>query len=539
MKKISYILLLLVFASFMLIGCDGMLKVDSDRDVFVDDYGLKSTNDSLYSIFGVLSQVEKLADSYVLLGELRGDLMDVTSKAGPYLKEINNFNISADNPYVNKKDYYAIINNCNYIIKNADTTLLKNNEKVMYKVLAAAKGIRAWTYMQLALNFKTVIYYEEPLLTLKDAEKSFPVYDLEQLADVLIKDIEPYKDYTKPSFGSLYTADISDCFFPIRFILGDLYLWTGQYENAANEYRDLIFKERYLITASYQSSLTVVNKVFNGGSELYWGSCFLTSSSENITNIIASNEYSDVFMLDSLVKDYQLTASPFILNDWDSSRYMNSATLDTLCDLRKRQSVMSNMEVGSTYFMGGASTLLTKNYLSKFIYMNLPSSVTKKVMPYRVALLYLRYAEAVNRLGKTHLAMAVLKNGLNPTIYNGVIIPVSEIPIPMPNYMNFTNSRFTYNIGIRARSLFHPELDDRFVIPATLDSIAKISYMEDLICNELALETAFEGNRFHDLMRIAIRRDSTDYLAAKVAAKHPNNSNILGILRDRNNWYLK
>lgn len=171
--------------------------------------------------------------------------------------------------------------------------------------------------------------------------------------------------------------------------------------------------------------------------------------------------------------------------------------------------------------------------------MNPARIVSKRIMPYRVALLYLRYAEAVNRLGKPNLALAVLKNGLNPTLLSLSVVPASEIPNPLPRYMNFTDARFVNNVGIRARTLLHPELDNRFVIPATLDSVAKILYMEDLICNECALETAFEGNRFHDLMRIALRRDSVEYLANKVAAKHPNNPGILGKLKDKNNWYLK
>ncbi len=542
MKKLSNILLLFLFASFMLISCDGMLNVNSDRYVFEDEYGMKSTNDSLYAMFGVFSQLEKLADEYVLLGELRADLMDVTTKSNPWLKEINDFAITPGNPYADKKQYYAVINNCNYIIKNIDTSIVKQNEKVMYKVYSAAKAIRAWTYMQLALNYKTVVYYKEPLLTLADAEKSYPVLELNQLADSLISDIEPYKNYAEPSFGSLYQARISDSFFPIRFLLGDLYLWTGRYEQAANEYRDLIFNNRYTIVADrFKSTLGVTNNVFSGSYNGFWGNCFVSGSPEIITCIAASNEFGNEFMMDSLVLDYQITSSKFAITNWDSQRYVHSATLDTLCDLRKIESVMANMVVGTNFISyWWNATTQTVNYLPKFIYMNRNTTLSKRVMPYRVALLYLRYAEAVNRLGKPNLAMAVLKYGLTPAnLYNPTIVPTSELSTPLANYMNFADSRFVDNIGIRARTLGKPELDGKFIIPAELDSVAKISYMEDLICNELALETAFEGNRFHDLMRIAIRRDSSNYLAAKVAAKHPNNPNIGSLLLDRNKWYLK
>lgn len=545
MKKIKNILLLFFFGSFMLVSCDGLLNVDSQRYVFEDEYGMKSTNDSLYSMFGVFSQLEKLADEYVLLGELRGDLMDVTENSNPWLKEINDFDITTKNPYADKRQYYAVINNCNYIIKNVDTSTVKQKEKVMYKVYAAAKAIRAWTYMQLALNYKTVVYYSEPLLTLEDASRTYPVLDFSQLADSLIADLEPYRDIAEPSFGSIYAARLSDSFFPIRFLLGDLYLWTGRYEQAATEYHDLMLNNRYLIVANgYQSYFYLSNGttgVYTGSARLQWGQCFTNSSSEIITNIAATNEFGNQFMLDSLVMDYQLTSSKFAINNWNAQRYVTSATLDTLCDLRKIESVMGSIQISQYGISGYTPTLTSKNYLAKIMLMNMPSVVNKnkRVMPYRVALLYLRYAEAVNRLGKPNLAMAVLKNGLNSTIFNGVIVPTTEAKSPLPEYMNFSDLRFTLNVGIRARSLYRPELDDRFVIPATLDSLGKMDYVEDLICNECALETAFEGNRFHDLMRIAIRRDSTDYLALKVAAKHPKNPEILTTLRNRNNWYLK
>ncbi|MHB9142173.1 MAG: RagB/SusD family nutrient uptake outer membrane protein, partial [Paludibacter sp.] len=74
MKKICNILICLFISSTILVSCDSMLDVDSNRLVTDTEYG-HASSDSLYSTFGVLSQLQKLADSYVLLGELRGDLM--------------------------------------------------------------------------------------------------------------------------------------------------------------------------------------------------------------------------------------------------------------------------------------------------------------------------------------------------------------------------------------------------------------------------------------------------------------------------------
>ena len=69
-----------------------------------------------------------------------------------------------------------------------------------------------------------------------------------------------------------------------------------------------------------------------------------------------------------------------------------------------------------------------------------------------------------------------------------------------------------------------------------------INVVEDLICDEYALEIAFEGNRFSDLCRIARHKNDagtygSDYgsrwLADKLAYKHPAVD-----LTNPQNWYM-
>ena len=124
MKTLNKILIILLIASpVYFVGCDDLLDVDSTRMVTDEEYG-SSTKDTLYSTFGILSQMQKLADSYVLLGELRADLLDVTDTSDLSLKEINNFNVSKNNPYANVYDYYAVINSCNYLLHNIDSAVI-------------------------------------------------------------------------------------------------------------------------------------------------------------------------------------------------------------------------------------------------------------------------------------------------------------------------------------------------------------------------------------------------------------------------------
>ena len=69
-----------------------------------------------------------------------------------------------------------------------------------------------------------------------------------------------------------------------------------------------------------------------------------------------------------------------------------------------------------------------------------------------------------------------------------------------------------------------------------------INAVEDLLCDEMALELAFEGNRFGDLTRLARHKNQaglyganfgSQWLARKLAYKNP----VVSLL-DEKNWYL-
>ena len=408
--------------------------------------------------------------------------------------------------------------------------------KVMQRVYAASKAVRAWTYMQMMLNFGEVTYYEKPLLTLEDAFEDHTVYrSMSELAPVLIQDLEPWKDTPRPDFGSLYTYRTSNSFFPVRFLIGDLYLWTGQYEKAATEYRDLMFFDRVLLSPSFRSLYRVENNAFTGGAFVNWVNSLDFTSSEQLTKVVASNEYQRTFTLDSLIYNRELVPSSWSVLNWKAQVYVDRIGLDTIGDLRW---------IG-TYSTYSADLVdLKDNYsITKYSQMHSDDYETRQIVVYRAPMLYLRYAEAVNRLGKPRLAMAVLKHGLkSSSLVNDMIVPPSEKDSILPGYMNFSDDRFTNNTGVHARGSGNIHLDTTFyVIPRSMqDQDSIILFVEDLIVNEAALELAFEGNRFHDLMRVAIRRDNNAYLADKVAAKHIQNKEAIRTkLMDRKNWYLK
>ncbi len=547
MKLTKIYLALLVF---MLItaGCESLLDSKSDRILLPNQHQLNSPNDTLYSMIGIFSQLEKLADRYVLLGELRGDLTDIIESAEPELLEIYNLEISEDNPYNQIEDYYSIVNNCNYIIQNIDTAQRIGVEKVLYKEFAAAKAIRAWTYMQVALNYGTVKYYDQPITTIGDGN-DFTEYSLQELLPVLIQDLEPWKDIDAPggvNLGENFSSSIT--FFPIHFVLGDLYLWNGEYENAAVEYHSLMEKQKLVNNTDYQVLWEVENNEFTNKltSDKDWRNQFLSEKDELISVLAGPVEVGQLSYIEEYKRYSNLIPSDIAINNWDKQTYYHTAKLVKNGDLRgDMESYLppetSELSYGQTvYKFSGYNT----NQIAKYLYL---AQYGKRIIPvYRTASLYLRYAEAVNRAGKPNMAFAVLKHGLNSkTMAVDSIVPKSEKYISFTdstgtfyNYANFEDVTFDQNIGIHARGCGKTNLALDYKIPSQTSFTDSIIWVEDKIIEELALETAFEGNRFQDLMRISFRRGDPAYLADIVSEKYDDKAGMRSILMDENNWYL-
>lgn len=250
-KNLLYTLCILLSGSMFFSSCEDMLEVDSSR---VDhDFDNLVFSDSVYSVLGILKQVQNVADRYVVLGEVRGDLVVPTSKAVVDLQEISKFEYNAENPYLAAKDFYAIVNNCNVFLARVDTTLESSNDRLMLREFVAVKSLRAWAYMQLAINYNNIPYYTKPILSRDDAAEvlSQPMKTREEVMSLLIEDLTPYENpivYRMPSWKGVKTGDgkniITDALFmPIRMLLGELHLWRagrGDYTRAALYFHSML-----------------------------------------------------------------------------------------------------------------------------------------------------------------------------------------------------------------------------------------------------------------------------------------------------------
>lgn len=663
-KNLIYTVTFLLCGALFFNSCEDMLNVESNRVEYeFDDWTL---NDSVYSVLGILKGVQEVGDRQIILNEVRADLIDISeTKAIVDIQEISKsvFNVET-NKYLDVKDYYAIINNCNIYLARVDTTLEKNNVKLMLPEYVAVKSVRAWTYMQLAINYNEIPYFTEPILSHSAAENvmSKPMLSRNDVFSNLIAELLPYENpaaYPMPAWdsdgkvlkfgyvsgGSLVNTDVAtkQLFVPIRMLLGDLYLWKGDYKNAAQYYYDLLTGARTNATApKYADGNYVSSYTAEDGKSLNtrFGSLFAVKSfaqnSENILTIIpyASttlhgivSELSDIFAPQGDVGGAQVMASPAMisLSERQIYRYVEGEDVEKpdLVQYSHNYEFPGDLRlVSSTYSQISMEEDKTeyKNIIGKFntetnIFGRNALWVANMGTPYivlaRPEQVYLRFAEALMGLeregyaGAMELAMVVLKEGVKHD-YSILKDPVYEqryklnakgdtikkynidketndtlgFEYVMEEYLasytdsigyNFTDARFENNVGIHSRGSGDSERNIYFA----LDSInvaryfgytEKVGgnevitkqltdedfrlYMSELILDEMALELAWEGSRFGDLVRVATALGDPDVLAKRIAGRsfknsvshrHPEfefDAALYGKMLNEASWYL-
>ena len=656
-KNLIYTIAFLLGGTFMFSSCDDMLNVDSNRVEYeFEDWTL---NDSVYSVLGILKSVQEVADRQVLINELRADLVTVNeSKAVVDVQELSRsvFNLSS-NKYLDVKDYYAIINNCNIYLARVDTTLEKNNVKLMLPEYVAVKSVRAWTYLQLAINYNNVPYFTEPILTHSAAEEvmNTPMLTRDEIVSRLIADIMPYENpaaYPMPSwdadgkvlkfgYGDNGTeVDTKLLFVPVRMLLGELYLWKGDYKNAAKFFYSQIVGSgtnetaKKYTDAGYKASYNSEGgKGFNNSFIKMFAAKTFSENSANYFTIIpfadtelygTTSGLAAVFSPQSEIGGAQVVASPGIQSLSERQVY---------CFMKDPEDKKETPEYShfyeytgdlrikaTTYSQRGEDDNKTeyKNIIGKFNFEEgsldmdvefVPGIKTTYLILQRKEHAYLRLAEALVGLeregyeGAMELAMTILKEGAkssyrilkNPvyaervkldadgdTLYNYIIENKDTVDIVprMEKYLasctdslvyNFTAEVFTGNSGIHSRGSGYSERNDyytlsdtciaRYLGETTMDGKVELltkeityedslNYIADLVIDELALEFAWEGTRFGDLIRFAKAMGNNDVLAKRVAGRAYKNdvtyrngefqmdAELYGKMSDETNWYL-
>lgn len=493
-------------------SCEDFLETRTGSKTPLDGYTIDTQDEARYAMFGILQQLQCLADRFVVLGELRADLLMVTDNSSQDLRDIASGTVDSLNVWHWESDLYAVVNNCNLLLSTIDTTVTVVNdhgekERSLRREYRAAEAIRCWCLLRLALTYGEAFYTEEPIVDgMKEVE--FETLSLESLLPRLVSTLLPLVPTDAeqveevPEYGTIGSYNCRKLFIPVRVLLGDIYLLMNDYENAARMYYAHLLAEK----------LTVLNmrngwrdNTFTSVSTRNWPRLF-TTDNELVAVLQGTEDYSagtihlpELFDIET---DYTMAPSPGALLLWEKQDYAYSATASVPGDLRG--------EYGTYTFTTIFNGVSDDEHCSVTKYDNLEQTV----ILYRTSTVWLRYAEALNRLGKYNTAFAFLKHGLTrATMTTPSYVPSSEWTDEAGNvidWMDFgqgdysRDAVFSSNVGMHTRgSGSNLPLFRSYAIGSGVDSIL---YVEDLLLDEMALETAYEGNRMEDLYRIAHHR---------------------------------
>ena len=566
-KGVRKQILLIFFISssplIFLTSCDKMLEQESDLVRFADDNLLTQSTDTIYSVTGIMKKMQVLADRTILLGELRGDLVDVTAYAGSDVRDVAMFSAGTDNSFNRPRDYYAVINNCNYFLAHADTALRNNqNQRIFEKEYAAVKAYRAWTYLQLALIYGHVPFVTEPLLEMNVDESQYPLYDLQQVCQYFISDLAPYVNTPLPGYGSIGQVDSRLTYIPVQLMLGELNLWAGNYREAALCYYRYIASRNGANTAWPTGSLRLEWTRDDGKYQRYADTWTLTSFGSQAERFAADGELVAMIPGDSIPTSPNYSSLPSLFStNTQNDGYYALVPSQALFDLSASQVYCNytttgdvgyapvnldghrsgDLRLSSVYYTYNSSANRpTLQLISKY-------TTTTHVHLWRRAMVYLHMAEALNRAGFPEFAFSILSTGVNNRVvaqlqhtYVADSVWLGQFSFPNTDYILRTENPTGFNtIGIHSRGCGFTEYNEFYRMPeGTLNQ--QMEAVEDMIVDEEALEMAFEGQRYYDLMRVALRRGAPAYLADRVKGRRGAgaDSGIGADLLNTSNWYL-
>ncbi len=525
MKRYKNIILGFLLASFTLVACEDMFDVDPEEVVLTEDFLGDDEYDARASLYGVLSLMQDASEQYFIWGEMRADLVDVTDETEDELRQIAYHENNEDNSYLDATLLFSIVNNCNYGLAGIDTVYSENDLLDEYVSLLR---LRTWAQLQIAINFGVLPFVTEPIESTEDLTVEYPLLSLATAMDSLINALLPYNDVEGISSSDYTSSESSSPAMMIpeqNILLGDLYLWKQDYVNAATYYKAYLDD----VVSSYSSSYNLTDDYQISHSDNGDGTYTTTSSYANIfenrsREAIFYTGYSEDYRQDNnLYDDLEGQVAPSVAVD------LMWSVQENICD----DVIFSEGDYrASVMFADQHDTYYNAKFEEEFFKFD------------RVSRVYLRLAEAINNAGYPAHALFIVNSGL----YNetGEYPQFNDSTVAFLNFNSDTYYNLTTaglisdgNLGIRGRAGLAPVVVEDAV--SLSDSIAQV---DALILQEEALELAFEGTRWTDLVRSALRNNDASIVADAIANKFTaygdlSTANELSVsLLNSDNWYL-
>ena len=462
-------------------------------------------------------------------------------------------NINASNGYTYWGDLYTVINRCNTIIHYAPGIAAKDpsyKESEVHAHIAEATALRSLMYFYLIRTFRNVPYSTTAYL--EDSQDLVqPASSFDEVLDSCIQALESVKGWALTSYPE---ASGEAAYFnkgritrdAIHALLCEMYLWKQEYQQCI-AYADLLIEsvKKKAKEAHYsESEFTDFNgypllpsKASSSSSGSTYGFAFSSifangnslesifeinylktgNPNDRISNTAAGN------LFGGLGHTANVTYSMYIGNDAidGNNKVFSAADVRPYEDMNNSGHYINKYTAsGSTVLIGSATAVKNMNrlYSSQYNTTNAGKTSLNKAnfIVYRISDIMLLKAEALTLL---------MKDGQTTLDAEDA---------------SYRDQAFELVDAVNKRSLFYTTA----TASASSDVLKKTDYdnktkMLNLVYEERHRELMFEGKRYFDLVRRALREGNVEYLLTNVLNKDVElKAAINGIMKDMNGIFL-
>jgi len=474
--------------ALLLVGmtsCEDWLDIKPESEIILDEYWQTESDVQavLSACYRGLTEDDVLY-RMIVWGEVRSDEIISGTSIDYDIYQLISGNITSSNEYCEWGSFYTVINYCNVLMYYAPMVLERDDnftQNDLNRITSEALAIRSLCYFYLVRAFKDVPWIEEPSLS-DTQDYEMPKDSGEVIIRHLIDDLNTAKEYAVSDFGVKSKNKGYFTKSAVNALLADVYLWSQNYDSC------VVCCDEVL--ADTKLSL-VENK--NMYSQLY----YFGNSTESIFELQFDEDVQEnnaTYNLYGCSDDpYGQLCYPMTLAYDEETNTVgefcpfvylaSSAVTESEDDIRSKD--FMQLYGGVYYIFKYAGIQRTENTLGESTYRY--RSTTPNWIVYRLPDVMLMKAEALVQLG-------------------GETNNTSALKLVNQTYLRANANADSLDIS-------------------TYSTKAK---MEELVLRERQRELMFEGKRWFDLMRIAIREQSVATLNTYIEHKSSGSSSSLG-----------
>lgn len=463
-------------------------------------------------------------------------------------------NINASNSYTYWGDLYTVINRCNTVIHYAPGIAAKDpsyKESEVHAHIAEMTALRSLMYFYLIRTFRNVPYSTEAYL--EDSQNLVkPASSFEEVLDSCIQALESVKGWALTSYpeasgeaSNFNTGRITRD--AIYAILCEMYLWKQDYQQCI-AYADLLIENKKKKAKDENYSESTFND-FNGYPLL--PSKYSSGGSENRYGYAFNNIFVNGNSLESIFEiNYLKTGN-------EADRISNTAVGNIFGGLGHTPYVTYSMYIGNDAIDGNNKVFSAADVRPYEDMNNSGSYINKYTARYTTILS--GSATTVKNLGRIYGSQYGTKSGDTKVSYNKsnyILYRISDIMLLKAEALTqlmkdgqttldaadagYRDQAFELVDAVNKRSLFYTTA----TISASPDVLKVTDYdnkekITNLVYDERHRELMFEGKRYFDLVRRAMREGNVEYLLTNVLNKDVEmKSAINGIMKDMNGIFL-